>query len=100
MEIKEAIKHIQGAYSLLLQSHVRAEDLIDYKEASGIAINAMQKQIPKKPTYDGDGYAPDGSFVWDEWICPGCGTRYEVDFDDYSYCPNCGQATDLSEEYE
>lgn len=58
-------------------------------------IEAREKQIPKKPTYDGDGYAPDGTLVYDTWICPCCGKRYEVDYDDYTYCPNCGQKIDL-----
>lgn len=65
-----------------------------------IAIQALEKQIPKKPTYDGDGYAPDGTFVWDEWICPCCGSRYEVEYDDYDYCPDCGQKLDRSDEHE
>lgn len=60
--------------------------------------NALNKQIPKSPTYDGDGYAPDGTFVWDEWICPRCGTRYEVEYEEHDYCPNCGQHIDWSEE--
>lgn len=59
---------------------------------------AVEKQRTKKPTYDGDGYAPDGTFVWDEWICHHCGSRFEVDYDDYDYCPNCGQHIDWSEE--
>lgn len=59
---------------------------------------AVEKQRTKKPTYDGDGYAPDGTFVWDEWICPKCGNIYEVDYDDYDYCPKCGQHIDWSEE--
>lgn len=59
---------------------------------------AVEKQNKKHPTYDGDGYAPDGTFVWDEWLCPKCGTRYEVDYDDYDYCPNCGQRINWSEE--
>lgn len=67
-------------------------------EAIDIAIKSLNKQIPKSPTYDGDGYAPDGSFVWDEWLCPHCGSRFEVDIDDYNYCPNCGQCIDWSEE--
>ena len=67
-------------------------------EAIDIAIKALNKQIPKSPTYDGDGYAPDGSFVWDEWLCPHYGSRFEVDIDDYDYCPNCGQCIDWSEE--
>ena len=63
-----------------------------------VAINALEKQIPKMPTYDGDGYAPDGTFIWDEWICPCCGRRYEADYDDYDYCPDCGQKLDWSDE--
>ena len=59
-------------------------------------VQALEKQIPKKQTYEGDGYAPDGTFVWDEWLCPCCGKRYEVDYDDYDYCPNCGQKLDWS----
>ncbi len=59
---------------------------------------AVEKQIPKKPTYEGDGYAPDGTLVYDTWVCPCCDKRYEVDYDDYDYCPNCGQKLDWSDE--
>ena len=69
-------------------------------EDCNTAIEALEKQLPKKPTYEGDGYAPDGTFIWDEWLCPNCGSRYEVDYDDYSYCPNCGQRIDREEEKE
>lgn len=72
----------------------------DVITALDVARIALEKQIPKKPTYDGDGYAPDGTFVWDEWICPCCGTRYEVDFDEHDFCPNCGQKLDWSDENE
>ena len=54
---------------------------------------AVEKQNPKKPDYEGDGYA-DGYMVYDTWICPNCGEKYEVDYDDYKHCPNCGQAID------
>lgn len=67
------------------------------QESIYMAIKALEKQIPKKPTYEGDGYAPDGSFVWDEWICPCCETRYEVDYEEYDYCPHCGQKLDWSD---
>lgn len=58
-------------------------------------IEAREKQIVKKPTYEGDGYAPDGTLIYDTWICPCCGKKYEVDYDNYAYCPNCGQKIDL-----
>lgn len=58
-------------------------------------IEAREKQIAKKPTYEGDGYAPDGTLIYDTWICPCYNKRYEVDYDDYDYCPNCGQKLDL-----
>lgn len=58
-----------------------------------LAIEALEKQIPKSPDYEGDGYA-DGELVYDTWICPSCGERYEVYYDDYKYCPECGQAID------
>ncbi len=51
---------------------------------------AMEKQTPKRPDYEGDGYA-DGQLIYDTWVCPCCGRRYEVDYDEYDYCPYCGQ---------
>ncbi|MEY8366960.1 hypothetical protein AALA22_15115 [Anaerovoracaceae bacterium 41-7] len=66
-------------------------------QACDTAIRALKKQIPTIPDYEGDGYSPDGTFVYDTWICPKCETHYEVDYDDYKYCPNCGQAIDWSD---
>ena len=58
---------------------------------------AVEKQKAKKPDFEGDGYA-DGHLVYDTWICPCCGKHYEVDYDDYDFCPNCGQKLDWSDE--
>lgn len=80
----------------LLVSGDCTEPVNEYAEEVEIATKALEKQMPIKPTYDGDGYAPDGTFIWDEWLCPNCGERYEVDYDDYNYCPSCGQAIDWS----
>lgn len=30
--------------------------------------------------------------------CPTCGKMFEIDDDTYTYCPDCGQALDWSEE--
>lgn len=59
--------------------------------------NLKERDTAKKPSIEGDGYAPDGTFVWDEWICPNCNEHYEIDYDEYDFCPKCGQRIDRSE---
>lgn len=63
------------------------------REALDIAIEAIQLQIPKAPSYVGTGYWY-GEFIYDSWICPNCGIDCEADFDG-KYCPECGQAIDF-----
>ena len=58
-------------------------------------LHALDKQEPKIPNIEGDGYS-DGHLVYDTWICPSCETNYEIDYDDYDYCPKCGQHIDRS----
>ena len=53
---------------------------------------AVERQTPKAPDYEGDGYDNKGELIYDTWICPNCGEKYEVDYDDYEHCPKCGQA--------
>ena len=94
MTIDEAIKRLdRNAY----RTTCYGNRVVEHEE-NLIAIQALEKQILKKPTYEGDGYAPDGTFVFDEWLCPCCETRYEVDYDDYDYCPNCGQKLDWEDD--
>lgn len=90
--------------------------ITEYQEAKTVAVQALEeiqqyrtigtleecraaveKQTAKKPDYEGDGYS-DGHLVYDTWICPCCGKHYEVDYDDYDFCPECGQCIDWSEE--
>ena len=54
---------------------------------------AVENQTAKKPDYEGDGYS-DGHLVYDTWICPCCEKHYEVDYDEYDFCPDCGQKLD------
>ena len=65
---------------------------------NGLAILALEKQIPKKPIFEADGYDDSGELNYDTWICSCCGEHYEVDYDKYDFCPNCGQAIDWSDE--
>ena len=94
---KETIKTLEDAVVSGKTGSLRrwAKDTI---ENSTIIIEALEKQLPKKPNLEGDGYAPNGTFVYDTWICPSCEGYYEVDYDDYVYCPQCGQKLDWSED--
>ena len=70
---------------------------VDNEELSKCIDEALEKQIPKKPTFEGDGYADDGELMYDTWICPCCEKDYELDYEEYEFCPNCGQALDWSD---
>lgn len=79
-----------------------AEALSDWRQYRKVGTleecrAAVEKQTAKRPDYEGDGYA-DGHLVYDTWICPCCGKHYEVDYDDYDFCPTCGQCIDWSDE--
>lgn len=48
------------------------------KKAETQAIEALEKQIAKRPYYEGDGYDLEGELIYDTWRCPNCGKAYEV----------------------
>ena len=78
-----------------INDYIRAaEKLADYED-TGLTPAEVRElaelHTPKEALYEGDGYA-DGEMVYDTWICPNCGAEYEVDFDDYDFCPDCGQS--------
>lgn len=81
--IQNAIRHIQTAV-----------DIDPW--AVEIAVEAMEKQIPKILIAEGDGYA-DGEMVYDSFYCPSCDHRMEED-EVEDYCPNCGQKICWEEE--
>lgn len=74
--------------------------LKDYEE-SGLdpeeACRLKERDTAKKPDYEGDGYDNEGNIIYDTWICPNCEEYYEVDYDDYDFCPKCGQRLDWSD---
>lgn len=69
------------------------KEIQQYREIGAVeeCREAVEKQKPKSPTLEGDGYDEDGEMIYDTWICPSCGKDYEIDYDDYDFCPNCGQ---------
>lgn len=88
MTAKEAIKTIQVAIA-----EVEWEYPLDYSVAFKTAIEALEKQIPKKPVVVDEEYI----FEKDEWEkdyeCPSCGNPYADD----SFCSCCGQKLDWSD---
>ena len=87
MTESEAIKELQD--NIDLPFGVTVSD-----ESSRMAINALEKQIPKKVNlrhirkYDG----------FDDGECPNCGMSVSRDCDgDDVFCPDCGQKLDWSD---
>ena len=89
MTNKEALEVLEDLQRLLTHYRHISTELV---EANGRAIEALEKQIPKKPDEYYDGYA-DGYPVI-EFKCPNCGAELEADFD--HHC-RCGQSIDWSE---
>ena len=58
---------------------------------------ARERQKPQIPNILGDGYDNEGNLIYNMYDCPNRGKSYEVDYHDYKYCPECGQAIDRSD---
>ena len=72
MTPEEVIEIIKAA-----QAEVEWNYPMDYAAAFGVAIGALEKQIPKKPIDEG-------------WLyCPIC--EKDILLEGYKFCPNCGQ---------
>lgn len=89
MKPEEAIKILDDKVLLL----PTCPDIV--REAVYMAIEALEKQIPKKP-----------EVLIDTWLCPTCAEKveYQTMLGDnvlyhgcYDFCPNCGRAIDWSE---
>ena len=91
-EAIEALKHIN-----LKRVHP-FYDWEEMKEVRDIAIEALEKQIPKKPIMK-----PYFEYMEEEYLCcPTCGEiltdRIPMDNKDfYFHCLNCGQKFDFGE---
>lgn len=78
----------------------RVADILEQYQENGTVEDcreARERQIPKPPNIWGDGYDNEGDMVYDMYDCPNCGKSYEIDYHDYKYCPECGQAIDRSD---
>lgn len=86
MTYREAIRFLEKK---IASCHILRDR--QWKEVYITSINAIEKQIPKKPIEDG---------YYDEpCVCPNCGSNVinEVDNDyQFEYCYHCGQSLDWS----
>ena len=64
---------------------------LDYAIARDTAIEALEKQIPKKPISLGEDIDRDVG------QCPNCKEIIDT-YEDYKYCSDCGQAIDWRDE--
>ena len=71
----------------------RCEDNYNLYIAEEMAIEALEKQIPKKPV-EGN---PDDFWESGNDYCPICGFAVRVEEYKDKYCSKCGQAIDWSE---
>lgn len=88
MNYSEVIKHFKS-----LQKRYTTEHNGKMCEKVQLAIEALEKQMPKKPiireTEDYFGYA---KYV----LCPNC-KEVDFNFEQPCFCKNCGQAIDWGE---
>lgn len=99
MTNKEAIEQLRERLAI---TDYR-QQIPEYYEAIELAVEALEKQMPKKPNYVPD----DDTCVYYHWECPECGNYYSYSIrktfsvlynNSVSYCSRCGQALDWSEE--
>ena len=98
MTAEEAIKTIQVAIA-----EVEWEYPLDYSVAFETAIEALEKQIPKKPRYVDTRFRhhgrkiSDGSSLEKCYECPNCNSHIFRVFDSEKCCNYCGQTLDWSD---
>lgn len=82
-----------------LKSNKPTSGYLMLQEAIDMAIQALEKQIPKKPIRH---------TAWENFKCPACGSTEIVEYDTeyreydkdckFEYCSDCGQHLDWSNE--
>ena len=85
-------KNREDGYLTHLSYGGKADEQEEYTiKAYSVAIEALEKQIPKKPIFESEQTSLFG--VDDVPHCPNC----RCDIPEVSYCEKCGQALDWSD---
>lgn len=94
-ETIEIIKNLMGAPNCYrCKYHINEECEEQCTEASNMAIEALEKQIPKKAELE----TSEGEYAI--FLCPNCKRIFHNHVDEPQYCDKCSQAIDWSEEEE
>lgn len=94
MTKQEAIDILRADFGINIWQTPNGYDEADFYNAYDIAIECIEKQIPKKPIpkeYNGM------QGVEYTYNCPNCGVEYNKFYIGRPYCMYCGQAIDWSD---
>ncbi len=103
MTAEEAIKDICRQ---LAEIESEDADVTISTESLCMAIEALKKQIPKKPVFVDTRFRYHGRSISDGlslskcYKCPGCNTHIFHVWDDENFCKSCGQKLDWGEQNE
>lgn len=94
MTYEEVIRHLKR---YIYHQNMTGEVQPEINAALNMAIKACDKQVPKRPYYEGDGYDENGKLIYDIAYCPVCNHWFEYNINDWGneHC-ECGQALDWS----
>lgn len=97
-------KNREDGYLTHLSCGGKADEQEEYTiEAYSVALNALEKQIPKKPQYVDTRFRhhgrkiSEGSSLDKCYKCPNCNSHIFHVFDSEKCCKYCGQALDWSD---
>ena len=94
MTESEALELFKERLTLIKEHY--AEEVKDYEEALEIGIQALEKQIPKKPIIKHINTSEDATEI--EYTCPVCGTNFVELTPCSEWCPYCGNKIYWSDE--
>ena len=94
MTESEALELFKERLTLIKEHY--AGEVKDYEEALEIGIQALEKQIPKKPIIKHINTSEDAAEI--EYTCPVCGTNFVELTPCREWCPYCGNKIYWSDE--
>ena len=94
-EALDFVQEMLNAREPNVMNHLAANRVIDHQ-----LRDLVNRTTKMKPEYWSDSVEEDGQIIFDHWNCPNCHHEYELDYEQYDFCPYCGQAIDWSNDEE